>query len=427
MATPADSILELRQERARNVTRMREILDAAEAREDQRGVLTGEETQEYERLETGLDELGTRIARHEAQRDRELEQEQRARPDFDPSQAQGNDTPTPVEEQEQYRDVFWQYIQRGMAELGGEQRKILRSGYRADETRADQLKTTGAAGGFLVPVNFWRTLQEHLVQAGAIRQTRATQIVTAGGEDLQVPKTTTHGAAQLLAEGSAATGADDVFAQVTLNAYTYVRLIRASLQLVEDDAVGIESYLARELGRSIGALQNTHFVVGTGSSQPQGMFTASGGFAVGKQGTTGQTLTIIYDDLIDLIHSVAVPYRRNGQFVASDLLIKALRKLKDLDSRPIWEPSLQVGMPDSLLGYPVFNDPDVPVPAASARTMLFGDLEPGYWIRDVRGVTVRRLDERFADALLIGFLGWMRADGDLIDTNAARLYQHSAT
>jgi HK97 family phage major capsid protein len=424
MAPPVDTILELRQERARHVTRMREILDAAEAREDKRGVLTAEETQEYERLEAQVDELGERIRRLEEQRDRELEQEKRTRPDFDPRKAQGDTDDTGPANDEEYRSVFGRYLQFGMGELDGDERKILRSGYR--EERADQLKGTGAAGGFTVPTGFWKELQEHKVQAGAVRQTNVTVVTTDSGEDLQVPKTTAHGAASLLTEGSGATSADDTFAQVTLGAFTYVRLIRVSIQLVEDSAVGIESYLAREVGRSIGALQNTHYVVGTGSAQPQGMF-ATGGFATGKTGATGQTTTIIYDDVIDLIYSVAQPYRRNGEFIAADLLIKALRKLKDADGRPLWETSLQAGEPDRLIGYPVFNDPDVPVPAASAKTLAFGDFESGYWIRDVRSATIRRLDERFADNLLIGYLGWMRSDGDIIDTGAVRLYAHSAT
>ena len=51
----------------------------------------------------------------------------------------------------------------------------------------------------------------------------------------------------------------------------------------------------------IGRLANIGFTTGTGSTDPNGLITAS---SVGKTGTTGQTVTVIYDDLVDLIDSL---------------------------------------------------------------------------------------------------------------------------
>ncbi|MBL4702094.1 MAG: phage major capsid protein, partial [Phycisphaeraceae bacterium] len=71
---------------------------------------------------------------------------------------------------------------------------------------------------------------------------------------------------------------------------------------------------------------------------------------------------------------------------------------------------------------------DVPVMAASAKSILFGDFSK-YLIRDVLGFQILRLEERYAEFLQIGFLGFPRHDGALIDagTKPIQFYQNSAS
>jgi HK97 family phage major capsid protein len=47
---------------------------------------------------------------------------------------------------------------------------------------------------------------------------------------------------------------------------------------------------------------------------------------------------------------------------------KALRKLKDSQGRPLWEPSLQAGFADSLLGYPTRINNDMATVAQNSRS-----------------------------------------------------------
>jgi HK97 family phage major capsid protein len=70
---------------------------------------------------------------------------------------------------------------------------------------------------------------------------------------------------------------------------------------------------------------------------------------------------------------------------------------------------------------------DMPVMAANAKSIAFGDFQSAYVIRQVTGVQVKRFDERFADALQVGFLSFARYDGTVDDANAAKLYVNSAT
>lgn len=409
---------ELLQERATLVGEMRAAIDKAEG--EKRG-LNAEERQEQTRLEGAVGELDTRI--HDLKKTRDLEREAAglADPTIDGRQGRDSDPETRDQGAAEYDKVFDLYLRHGLGELAPEQRKLLRTGYIAD--KRDQAKGAGASGGFTVPTSFDKRLREHQLQAGAMRQTRAVILQTAGGEDIQIPKTTAHGAAALVAEAGAVGTSDETFGQVTMQAFKYARLVKVSLELLEDTAIDLEGYLARELGRSIGALQNTHFVSGDAAAKPQGVVGAA---SVGKTGAGGQTTTIITDDLMDLFYSVSPPYRREGEWMANDGTIKAIRKLKDADNQYIWQPGLVGDEPDRLLGRPFHSDPDVPVMAANARSLVFGDLS-AYMIRDVHGIAVRRLDERFADNLQVGFIAWMRSDGDLIDTTGAvKVYVNAA-
>jgi HK97 family phage major capsid protein len=111
----------------------------------------------------------------------------------------------------------------------------------------------------------------------------------------------------------------------------------------------------------------------------------------------------------------------------NDASLKAVRKLKDSQGRPLWEPSLQSGMPDMLLGYPVTVDQGVAVMAANAKSIGFGDVQQAFIVRQVSGGQVLRLAERFADALQVGYLGFLRLDAKPNDSAAFRTYQNSAS
>lgn len=410
-------IAELLQERAGLIKAMRTTLDTADA---EKRALTAEERQEQERQEARIGEIDLDVESRKKLRELERTLEGDNGGDLDGRKLNGDGGDDREARTAEYNSVFDRYLRHGAGELTVEERQVLRTGYAEQR---DQAKGTGAAGGFLVPTSFEKTLFAHLVDAGAMRQTRVTILQTASGEDIQLPKTTAHGAAALVAENAAVAAADETFGQVTLQAFTYARLIKVPLGLLEDSAIDLEAYLGKELGRSIGALQNTHFVNGDGAAKPQGIVGVS---TLGKTGAAGQVTTVTTDDLMDLFYAVIPPYRRSGEWAANDSTLKAIRKLKDADNQYIWQPGLVGDEPDRLLGRPFHSDPDVPAMAASAKSIIFGDFS-AYVIRDVRGIAVRRLEERFADNLQVGFIGWMRADGDLVDqTGAVKHYANAA-
>ncbi len=235
---------------------------------------------------------------------------------------------------------------------------------------------------------------------------------------------------EIVGENVGAALGEITFGTIPLNTFKYSsKKIALPVELIQDSAIDVINFVVTRLATRIARIQNTHFTTGGGTTVPDGVIPKS---STGKTGTTGQTLTVIYDDLVDLKHSVNRAYRRNAKFMLNDLSVAIVSKLKDTTGRPIWNPGdsegIAGGTPDTLLGYPVVTNDDVAVMAANAKSIAFGDFSK-YAIRDVVGSTsLRRFDDS-AFALLgqVGFCGWTRSGGNLLDTAAVKLYVNSAT
>jgi HK97 family phage major capsid protein len=286
--------------------------------------------------------------------------------------------------------------------------------------------TTTTEGGHTVPPEVYTMVIEAMKAYGALRQI-AQVISTDGGNPLNFP--TSDGTAEvgeIVAENAAATTGDITFGVAAVNPYKYSsKKIAVPWELIADSAVDVVSLVTKRLGERLGRITNTHHTAGTGSSQPFGVMPRA---ATGKTGTTGQTLTVIYDDLFDLKHSVNRAYRANAKWMMNDLSVSIVSKLKETTGRPIWEPSVTEGAPDRLLGYEVVTNDDVAVMAANARSIAFGDFSK-FVIRDVAGsMLLRRFDDSaFALNGQVGFCGWMRTGSNLLDTAAVKVYINSAT
>lgn len=286
--------------------------------------------------------------------------------------------------------------------------------------------TTTTEGGFTVPSEIQSMVVDALKAFGGMRNV-ADVITTAGGNALSWP--TSDGTAEvgeIVAENAAATTGEITFGTVAVNPYMYSsKKIALPWQLISDSAIDVVGFVTNRLSTRLGRITNTHYTVGTGTGQPFGVIPRA---STGKTGLTGQTLTVIYDDLFDLKHSVNRAYRAGAKWMMNDLTVSTVSKLKETTGRPIWEPSVTAGGPDMLLGYPVETNDDVAVMAANAKSIAFGDFKK-YVIRDVsNSVIMRRFDDSaFALNGQVGFCGWMRTGGNLLDTAAVKVYINSAT
>lgn len=286
--------------------------------------------------------------------------------------------------------------------------------------------TTTTEGGYTVPTEVASMVVDALKAFGGMRDV-AEIITTDGGNPWNFPTSDgTSEVGEIVAENAAASAGDITFGSVALNPYMYSsKKIALPWQLISDSAIDVVGFVVNRLATRIGRITNTHYTTGDGSSKPYGMMART---TAGKIGTTGQTTTVSYDDLFDLKHSVNRAHRRNASWMMNDLSVAIVSKIKETTGRPIWEPGLTANAPDILLGKPVVTNDDVAVMAANAKSIAFGDMSQ-YKIRDVKGsVIMRRFDDSaFALNGQVGFCGWMRTGGNLVDTAAVKHYANSAT
>lgn len=280
-----------------------------------------------------------------------------------------------------------------------------------------------------MPTSFIHQLYTYLVDTSSIRQAGATVISTTTGEDIIVPKATAEGAALWTAEGGALSASDPTIGSATLGSNKLGKLIQVSKELATDVGFDLVGYLAQSSGRNIGILTNAAYVSGTGTTQPNGFLGAAGVGVTGAAGAGGlvglPTATggdYGADYFVDLYHAVIPQYRPRASWMMLDSTIKYVRKLKDTLGRFIWEPSLQAGVADTILGKPVYANPAMPTFGSGNTPIAFGDFS-AYYIRDVTPLRFERSDEYAFGTDQISFRALMRTDGVLVDTNAIKLYK----
>jgi HK97 family phage major capsid protein len=278
---------------------------------------------------------------------------------------------------------------------------------------------TLGSGGALIPSSFRQSLYEFLVDESAIRQAGATVITTGGGENLTLPRLVSHGTAAIVGEGTAAAGSDPSFGTIVLGSWKYAQLLQLPRELIEDEQVDLLSFVARDMGRALGAVSGAAFVTGSGTNAPMGIMTAS---TIGVTGGTGVVGVPTANNLIDLMYSVASPYANRGAWLMARATEGAIRKIKDTYDQYVWQPGILSGTPNQLLGRPVYSDPNVAAMGTNNLAVLFGDIG-GYWIRDVGSIEIARSDDFAFSTDLVTYRAILRTDGDLVDTAAVRTFK----
>ena len=389
------TIIEMREKRAKLWNTMEGFLDT---HRNDKGVLSAEDDATYSAMEKDLNDLSNEIRRMER---RDAIEAELSKPVGKPIK-EGPEKPVTEEKKGRasnaYKEDFGRHL-RGKAPI----HNVLS-------------ESTDADGGYLVPEEFERDIVTGLDEANVIRS--IAKVITTQN-DRKIPISVGRSVAAWTAENAAFTESNPTFGQKEIDAYKLTDLIRISVELLQDSAFPLEEYIANEFARAFGIAEEQAFCVGTGSGQPTGIFTANGGM-VGVTAAANNAITA--DELINLVYVLKAPYRRNAKFLMNDATISAIRKLKDGNGVYLWQPSLQAGEPDKLLGYDLYTSPYAPTMAAGAFTVAFGDFN-NYWIGDRAGRTVQRLNELYATNGQIGYVATERVDGKVILPEGIQLLQ----
>lgn len=387
----AVELKKLRERRASLADEAGKLLTAAKTEERD---LSSDETQKFDNIHEEISELENKMNRVDRQltleRDVSSGSGRNMRNDLDGGE---RDDDGDELREEDYRNALRNY-------LIGE-----RFEERALATSPD------TAGGYVVPTELRPNVLKALKAFGGVRQTRATVINTDSGADLDFPTNDdTANVGAIVGENTQITEQDSTFGSKTVRAFKYTsKLIRVSRELLQDNAINLEQFLGDMLAERIGRANNAHFTTGGGTSEPEGYAAAA------AQAHQLAGATVGYTDLLEMEHSIDPAYRVNAEWTLHDTVLRKVKEETDADGRPLWMPGVATGEPDRILGYPYVVNQDLNDMSASASPVLtFGDMS-NFLIRDVSGVVVLRLVERYAEFGQIAWVILSRHDSRLLN------------
>ena len=377
-----------------------------ETKRDKDGLLSDEDSATYAQMEKKVQDYGTEIERMEAMAAMEAQLSKPTSAPITEKPLNGKTTedkqPKSFRATDAYRSGMLNALRTNFRQISN----VLQEGIDAN-------------GGYLVPDEYDSRLIQVLNEENVMRSL-GTAITTSGEHKINIAATKP--AAAWIEEGGALTFGDATFDQIILDAHKLHVAVKVTEELLYDNAFNLENYILEQFGKALANAEEDAFINGTGTGQPTGLFTADGG-TVGV--TAASATAVTTDEVISLIYALKAPYRKNAKFLMNDATVSALRKLKDSNGQYLWQPSLQAGQPDRLLGYEIYTSPYAPTLAAGALSIAFGDFQ-SYWIADRTGRTVQRLNELYSTNGQVGFVATERVDGKIILPEGIQLLKMKA-
>ena len=277
------------------------------------------------------------------------------------------------------------------------------SGVSLPEAMAAMVEGVDADGGFTVPVAYQNTVIQKL---NAMSATRGISSVLTTVSTTNIP---TEGDAPTFAwisEGGIYGETKSTFGQAQLGAWKLGGIIKVSEELLADTAINFESYMAGQIAKGIDKAEGPAFATGNGTSKPKGYSVSA---PVGTSSTTAAINAVTADELIDIFYDLKAEYRENATWRMTDATEKSIRKLKDGNGNYLYAASLSSGERPMLLGRPIVIDNGMPELGTGNKFIVLGDFSY-FQIGDRGGMSVQRLNEKYADVGMIGFKVTKRVD-----------------
>lgn len=285
-------------------------------------------------------------------------------------------------------------------------------------------------GGSAIPTTFVDRVAVYARQMSPMLDPDVVRLIDRpDGSPLTAPRWTADQASggTVTAEAAGITELDGTISAAALTFHKFGIMSKYSAELAEDNVIGLEDLIARgaarELSIDIGALLTT----GSGTGQPGGFITlgTNGGTATGTAGNTSLDTFFGPADLIDLMHQVPSSIRTTGVFQASTTAMAKIRKFRDSNKQFIYQPAIAAGMPDTLFGRPIYENPAMDAVASASKSVAFGDFSQYYVARTPLRVDVSKEYAYGTDQLALRVL-W-RVAGTLVDTTAVKYLVSSNT
>ena len=271
----------------------------------------------------------------------------------------------------------------------------------------------GSAGSvnFIVPDTFEQKLVKGLTEKSLLRKLGT---VMKTNTKMRIPTIIADGEAAWIPENEPVQFSEAVYGEIVLDAYKLAHKVVVSDEMLEDAQFDVEDYIRQLFVESVSAAEELALFIGDGNGKPTGLLhQTSVGWVSEKAGD------ITYDDILNLIHSVKSPYRKNAVLVMSEDAITKLLSIIHYHGNSPWDVSLKDGTTKTLFGYPVYTTNYLDRVLPGTKPVLFGDFSY-FWIGERGKRSVKRLVERYADTGQVAYITSERIDAKLVLPEAVK-------
>jgi HK97 family phage major capsid protein len=287
------------------------------------------------------------------------------RPDFG-SGAVDNDA-------KEYKAAFERVMRRTPEQRDPEDMALIRKRMNA-LIKADDV----SAGYLLAPAEMQKEIVKTVVEMTPLRSLAAVR--TIGSGSLKQPKKTGGTTATRVGETATRSNTGDpTYGMIEIPAPEMYARIEVSLQMLEDSEYDLMGELQEDASEQFAYREGYEFINGLGAAnQAEGILTNSD---VGSVVSEHATL-IKADGIMNLFYELKTAYVRNAVFGLNRSTLRDIRKLKDGNGQYLWMPGVAMGQPNTIMGAPYVEMPDMPDIGAGLYPVIYGDFRRGYVIVD---------------------------------------------
>lgn len=305
------------------------------------------------------------------------------------------------------KKVFDKWLRDGKEALSPEEVKVLTA-------------SNDNTAGYLAPPEYVQELIKGIVEISPIRSIARVRSTT--NRSVQIPRRTSTFAATFVAEqGSRTETTGYQVGMEEIPTHELYALVDISEQELEDSVFNLEQEMTSEFTEQFAKAEGNAFVSGNSVGKPEGIVTNS---SVGVT-ASGVSASLNANSLISLYHAVKPDYSRNGTFVMNRSTLAAVRKLQDGSGQYVFQAgfSLQVGVPNTILGAPYVEATDVADVGSSTKPIYFGDFRRGYLIVDRVSMSIMRDPFTQATSGNVRYIARRRIGGQVILPEAIQILQ----
>jgi HK97 family phage major capsid protein len=315
------------------------------------------------------------------------------------------------------RKAYDHFLRKGLENMNQDERKVL-------------TVSNDSTGGYLAPPTFVAEIIKAAVLFSPMRA--IVNVRQIGSGEYQQPKRTGTSAATRVAETSTRVESQNPsWGLVKIPAPEMYAEARISMANLEDSAFNLETELSDDFAEQFGVTEGNEVINGNGSGKCLGILDASAagpgvpiayspsGSAATIAGASGTEA----NGLVNLFHSVKTAYAVRGTWILNRLSLGKVRLLKDTTGQYLWQPGVAAGLPNSILGAPYLETPDMPDEAANAFPIAFGDFKRAYTLVDRVEMAIMRDPFTVASSGQVKFTARRRVGGQVVLGEAIRLYK----